>query len=212
MEDGHKKVLIRQKFQTIKAGLQEYRLDKFIRMLESQPGKNKGNILPFVRGLRFSALLIYTIREFLQGTGLTASWGHIIDENGVFCSRECDIIIHREGHIMRWNGDGGIHPVMDFKFIEQEDTIAVISCKSYLEKSHIEKEYCEDLKKYVSKVWLFSECCPPDKVATIREAAAQIGYESFWSLYTWDRTTDAITDLLEDWENFVSEVKRLGGK
>lgn len=212
MEDGHKRVLIRQKFQTIKAGLQEYRLDTFIRTLEKQKGKNKGNILPFIRGLRFSALLIYTIREYLQGTGLTASWGHIIDENGVFCSRECDIIIHRDGHIMRWNGDGGIHPVMDFKFIEQTDTLAVISCKSYLEKSHIEKEYCDDLKKYVSKVWLFAECCPPDKVSDIREAAVEIGYKNFWSLYTWDRSTDATNNLLDDWEVFVSEVKKLGGR
>lgn len=212
MEDGHKRVLIRQKFQTIKAGLQEYRLDTFIRTLEKQKGKNKGNILPFIRGLRFSALLIYTIREYLQGTGLTASWGHIIDENGVFCSRECDIIVHRDGHIMRWNGDGGIHPVMDFKFIEQTDTLAVISCKSYLEKSHIEKEYCDDLKKYVSKVWLFAECCPPDKVSDIREAAVEIGYKNFWSLYTWDRSTDATTDLLDDWEVFVGEVKKLGGR
>lgn len=212
MEDGHKKVLIRQKFQTIKAGLQEYRLDKFIRELERQPGANKGNILGFVRGLRFSALLIYSIREFLHGTGLTASWGHIIDENGIFCSRECDIIIHKEGHIMRWNGDGGNQPVMDFKFIEQEDTIAVVSCKSYLEKSHIEKEYCEDLKKYVSKVWLFAECCPPEKVTVIREAAAEIGYEHFWSLYTWNRTTNETKDLLEEWEVFASEIKKLGGR
>ena len=210
MEDGHKRLLIRQKFHVIKAGLQEYRLDKFIRTLERTPGPNKGNILPFIRGLRFSALLIYAIREFLQGTGLTASWGHIIDEDGVFCSRECDIIIHKEGHIMRWNGDGGIHPVMDFKFIEQDQAIAVISCKSYLDKSHIEKEYCEDVKKYVAKVWLFAECCSPDKVSAIREAALEIGYENFWSLYTWDRVTDATTDLTDGWDNFVNEVKMLG--
>lgn len=212
MEDGHKRVLIRQKFQTIKAGLQEYRLDKFIRTLERQQVPNKGNILPFVRGLRFSALLIYTIREFLHGTGLTASWGHIIDEDGIFCSRECDIIIHKEGHIMRWNGDGGNHPIMDFKFIEQGDTIAVISCKSYLEKSHIEKEYCEDLKKYISKVWLFAECCPPDKITGIRDAAVEIGYDHFWALYTWNRATDVTQDLLTEWEDFVDKVKLLGRK
>jgi hypothetical protein len=211
MEDGHKRMLINQKFQTIKAGMQTYRLNAFIREQEQKSGSNKGLILPFVRGLRFSALLIYAIREFLKGTGLTASWGHIIDEEGKFCSRECDIIIHREGHIARWNGDGGTEAVMDFKFIEQANTIAVISCKSYLaSKSSIEKQYCEDLKNYVDKVWLFAECCPPAQIATIREAATEIGYEYFWPLYTWNRKTDTTEDPEIEWEDFVSKIKALG--
>lgn len=210
MKDGHKKVLSHQKFQSIKAGLQEYRLDDFIRTLERTSGPNKGNILPFVRGLRFSALLIYAIREALDGSDLTASWGHIIDEDGVFCSRECDIIIHKKGYWMRWNGGGDGSPVMDFKFIEQENAVAVISCKSYLERSKIEKDYCDDIKKYVKTVWLFAECCSPDKVNVIRDTALEIGYENFWSLYTWDRVTDNTDDLLDEWDDFISKVRSLG--
>lgn len=210
MKDGHKKVLSHQKFQSIKAGLQEYRLDNFVRTLERTPGSNKGNILAFIRGLRFSALLIYAIRESLNGSGLTASWGHIIDEEGEFCSRECDIIIHQEGHWMRWNGDGSGYPVMDFKFIEQENAIVVISCKSYIEKSKIEKDYCDDIKRYVKKVWLFAECCSPGKVISIRDEALEIGYENFWSLYTWDKVAGETTDLIDDWDDFIGKIRALG--
>jgi len=210
MAAGHRELLEQQKFHTIKAGLQEFRLDSFIRTLESKKGKNKGTILPFVRGLRFSSLLIYAIREFLHGSGLTASWGHIVDNEGELCSRECDIIVHREGHIMRWNGDGGLHPVMDFRFIEQSEALVVISCKSYLNhKSQIEVEYCEDLRNYVDKVWLFAECCPPDKATEIRDKSIEIGYENFWNLYSWDRSQNTVEDSLNDWNDFVQKVKGL---
>jgi len=209
LKKGYQTVLVEQKFHQIKAALQEYRLDSFIRENEGQRGGGKGTILPFIRGLRFSALLIYAIREYISGTGLTASWGHIIDEEGEFCSRECDIVIHKEGYIMRWNGDGGLHPVMDFKFIEQEKAIAVISCKSYLEKSKLEKEYCNDIKKYVDKVWLFSECCPPNKIEDINTEALSIGYEKFWTFYTWDRGTKGVEDQIELWHDFVETLKSL---
>jgi hypothetical protein len=206
---GHKKVLQEERFHKIKAALQEYRLDGFIRNLEGQRGVGKGAILPFIRGLRFSALLIYAIREYLLGTGLTASWGHIIDEEGEFCSRECDIVIHKEGHIMRWNGDGGLHPVMDFKFIEQENAVAVISCKSYLTKSKIEKEYCQDILKYVDRVWLFAECCQPNKIEEINQEAINIGYEKFWTFYTWDKETGNTEDQKELWHDFIQSLKSL---
>ena len=210
MASGHKELLEQQKFHTIKAGLQQFRLDSFIRDLESQKGKNKGTILPFIRGLRFSSLLIYAIREFLHGSGLTASWGHIIDEEGELCSRECDIIIHREGYVTRWNGDGGLHPVMDFRFIDQSEALVVISCKSYLKhKSQIEVEYCQDLKKYVKRVWLFAECCPPDKATEIREKSIEIGYENYWNLYAWNRDKNTVEDSLNDWSDFVQKIKEL---
>ena len=202
-------MLERQKFHTIKAGMQEYRLDEFIRHAESQSGPGKGIILPFVRGLRFSALLIYAIREFLTGSGLTASWGHLIDEDGVYCSRECDIIIHHEGHIMRWNGDGGNHPVMDFKFVECDVALAVVSCKSYLVPSKIEQDYAIDLKRYVSKVWLFSECCQDGKLETIREKAEEHQYDKFWTLYTWNRSDNTVIDCLNLWDDFVQTLKEM---
>lgn len=210
MAAGHKELLEQQKFHTIKAGLQEFRLDSFIRALESKKGKNKGTILPFIRGLRFSSLLIYAIRDLLHGSGLTANWGHIIDDEGELCSRECDIIIHKEGYVARWNGDGGANHVMDFKFIEQSEALVVVSCKSYLQhKSHIEVEYCADLMNYVNRIWLFAECCPPDKAAEIREKSIEIGYENFWNLHSWDREQNTVEDSLNDWNDFVKKVKSL---
>lgn len=208
-QEGHRSVLERQRFHTIKAGMQEYRLDEFIRQAESQSGSNKGTILPFVRGLRFSALLIYAIREILTGSGLTASWGHLIDSEGIYCSRECDIIIHPEGHIMRWNGDGGKNPVMDFKFVECEEALAVVSCKSYLTPSKIEQDYAVDLKRYVNKVWLFSECCQEGKLEIAKERSELYGYEKFWTLYTWNRENNSVADCLDHWDDFVNTLKQM---
>lgn len=208
-QEGYRQLLTRQKFHVIKAGLQEYRLSEFIRQVEAKKGAGKGTILPFIRGLRFSALLIYAIREFLSGSGLTASWGHLMDENGVLCSPECDIIIHREGHMMRWNGDGGDKPVMDFKFIECENALVVISCKSYLVPSQIDIDYAIDLKKYCSNVWLFSECSQVGKLEIIKEKSEALGYSGCWTLYTWDRSNNDVVDCLEQWDNFVITLKAL---
>ena len=36
MKDGHKRILLHQKFHSIKAGLQEYRMASFIRTLEQK--------------------------------------------------------------------------------------------------------------------------------------------------------------------------------
>lgn len=210
MNDGHKRILALQKYQSVKAGLQEFRLDSFIRALEAKKGSNVGKILPFVRGLRFSALLIYSIREYLSHTNYEVSWGHIIDDNGEFCSRECDIIIHEKGHWQRWNGDGAGNPVMDFKFVERNKVIAVVSCKSFIpSQSSVEVEYFNDINTYVKKVWLFAECCPPNQVTNIRNQAKMVGYEKFWHLYSWERDTNLVNDADEDWLNFVKTIKEL---
>lgn len=198
-----------ENYNTIKASLLSYRLDPFIRDKEAEEGPNKGLIFPFARGLRFSALLIYTIRECLSGSGLEVNWGQIIDENGYACSGECDIIIHKEGHIKKWNGgDGGKH-IMDFRFIEKANAIVVISCKSYLTKTAVEDTYCKNMLTYVPKVWLFAECCGPESVELIRKESSEIGYENFWYLYTWSRTTDNIVDDVAGWLHFIEQVKSL---
>ncbi|MBK9457844.1 MAG: hypothetical protein IPN94_00030 [Sphingobacteriales bacterium] len=208
MKEGHAKVLAKERYYIIKAGLQTYRLDSFIRTIDKQKGSNKGAILSFVRGLRFSALLIYAIREILSGSNLTANWGHIIDEDGELCSRECDIIIHKKGHYSRWNG-GNPDPIMDFRFILQQNAIVVISCKSFLEKSKIEQDYCTDMKRYVDQVWLFAECCGPKSVKIITEEAYNIGYNHFFHLYTWNKSTDTIEDAEKVWFDFVEKIELL---
>lgn len=208
MTEGYRKSFQREKYNIIKQQLLSYRLDPFIRDKEAEPGANKGLIFPFARGLRFSALLIYSIRDSLSGSDIEVNWGQIIDDDGMACSGECDIIIHKKGHAHRWNGGNENH-IMDFRFIEKENALAVISCKSYLTKTAIEKQYCENILKYVKKVWLFAECCGPESVDLIREESKNIGYEHFWYLYTWSRTTDNIVDDENGWHNFIETVKEL---
>lgn len=191
--------------------LASHRIDPFVRTLEEKKGKNVGKILPFVRGLRFSSMLIYTIRKLLKGSHLTANWGHLIDRDGLFCSRECDIIIHQpDGVWQRWNGEGGEDGhVMDFRFIEQDAARAVISCKSFLKKSDIEIDYCGEMKKYVNEVWLFAECCGPRSSKIIETAAKNIGYSNFWHLYTWSKQGGMADPNNDHWNDFIQKVKAL---
>ncbi|MFQ5821494.1 MAG: hypothetical protein ACE5I5_16040, partial [Candidatus Heimdallarchaeota archaeon] len=122
MADQTARLLYESRYNGLIGDFSTWRVDDFIRQMEAD--RCKGRILPFVRGLRLSAHLIYTIREILSGTELEANWGHLLDEEGNYCSAECDIIIHLRGHYMRWNGS--IDPIMDFRFIEQQNAIAVI--------------------------------------------------------------------------------------
>jgi hypothetical protein len=208
MTSGHAKALTKKQYNVLKEELSTFRLDTFLRALDKNQTKNKGAILPFIRGLRFSALLIYEIRKTLDGTSLKVSWGHILDENGEYCSSECDIIIYKNGCYARWNGnESGC--VMDFRFIEKKNAVAVISCKSYIKSSTVEKEYCINMKKYVDKVWLFAECCGPKSSKSIKTVAQNTGYEHFWHLYTWNQKTDDIDDCLDQWESFIKSIKEL---
>lgn len=196
------KVLREEDFEEMYALLMTARIDRFIRPAKK---KQKGDILPFVRGLRFSALLIYAIREILSDSDLQVDWGHIVDEDTDTCSCECDIIIHHKGHIKRWNGN-----IMDFKFIAPEKVVAVISCKSYMRGvSDIDKEYCKSLKPFINKVWLYAECCPPDISERISKRALGFGYKKFWYLYEWHKDKDPQKNKI-GWHKFIKEIQKLG--
>ncbi len=196
--------LYEERFRELFGKLMAWRLDPFYRK------QKKGKILPFVRGLRFSALLIYEIRKILNSTDLTANWGHLLDESGNWCSRECDIIIHRNGYTGRWNGeDEDNKNVMDFWFIEKCNAVAVISCKSFLETSKIDSEYCNLMKPYVNKIWLFAECCGPKSVENINNKAIELGYEKFWYLYPWTKNISSPKPNFQGWFEFISELETL---
>jgi len=146
-------------------------------------GKYEGDILGFVKGLRLSARVIYYLRERLAHTNHEVSWGHLVDSNEQSCSPECDIIIHKKGHIRKWNG--GERPVMEFKFVRAEDALTVVSCKSLV--NSIDKDYPKDLKKYgVNNVVLFGECCSKSRFKTLRDKARQLGYKDLFVLYFTD--------------------------
>ncbi len=200
---GHARLLLETPFNSMVGEFSNWTMSDFIRQLEAR--KSKGRVLSFIRGLRLSAQLIYAIRGVLVGSDLTANWGHLLGEDGMLCSPECDIIIHKiGGQIGRWNGNKD--PVMDFRFISMAHAIVVISCKSQVKS--IDREYPKLIKKYAKKVWLFGECCGPRSTKSLSQKAKLAGYEHFWHLYTWSPKTEADYNK-EGWIDFVSKVQKL---
>jgi len=179
-----------------------WRIDPFVRMMEKD--RREGRVLAFVRGLRLSAQLIYAARQAVSSAGLEADWGHLLDVSGNYCSPECDVIIHKPGSFARWNGTQ--NAVMDFKFIKCSEALAVISCKSFT--AAVDRQYCQKLRQYVNRVWLFAECCRPDAVDKLRKKAKQAGYRGFWYLYTWDGR-NPISPNQQSWLDFLKALRSL---
>ena len=141
-----------------------------------EKSKGSGLVLGFVKGLRLSAGLIYVLRKRLSGNQLEVHWGHLLDSYHDSCSPECDVIIHKKGFYEEWNGHDD--RVMDFKFIECDNALAVISCKSYAKK--VDADYPKKLSPYVTQVILFAECCPPEQYDKLCLQAKKAGYQGFW--------------------------------
>jgi len=153
-------------------------------------GHLEGSILSFVKGLRISARLIYFLRNCLSEEDCEVSWGHILNASGQSCSPECDVIIHKKGHVKRWNGSGNSDCVMDFKFIRAKKVTAVISCKSIV--ADIDDDYPSQLKSYgVSKVYLFGECCSQSNYSNLRKKAKSAGYVDLFCAYFIDTKNDS---------------------
>ena len=190
-------------YHKICAELWDWRIDDFIRGL----GQKEGSILAFVRGLHFSAQLIYAIRELISEPDLKVDWGHLLDDSNNYCSRECDIIIYKGKHCGRWNG--GEKPIMDFRIVEQKNAVAVISCKSYLRSGAVDKNYVRCLKPFVKRVWLIAECCEPGHVKGIKRQAQNAGYQNFWYMYKWSRKTGESEKNEAEWLDFAKKLRRL---
>lgn len=159
-------------------------------------------ILGFVRGLYLSARLIYALRDRLSQYSLEVDWGHLLDADKNYISRECDIIIHKAGPTTKWNGK--TNSVMNFKFIRSEDAVAVISCKSLMNSIRSRDIlYCSDLKPVVNNVLLFAECCRPNSVASLKRKARDAGYAGFWHLYSYCKETSLMEIVPEDWNEFI---------
>lgn len=80
------KILHEGRFMQMFGEFTNWRMDVFIRQMEAD--KRKGRVLPFVRGLRLSAQLIYVIRVILTGSDLTANWGHLLHISKVIYTGE----------------------------------------------------------------------------------------------------------------------------
>jgi len=134
-----------------------------------------GKILPFVKGLYLSAKLIYFIREVVKAK-FEVNWGHVVHESGIYCSPECDIILHRPYNTLRWNGG-----ILDFHFVDVKAVVAVISCKSLVRD--IDKDYCKQLNAFgIKSVTLIGEACSATNFENLRATAKAAGYIDFWCL------------------------------
>jgi hypothetical protein len=180
--------------------LKTWRTAADLRVLEA--AKGSALVLPFVKGLRLSARLIYILRTELSPTGLEVDWGHLLDDRGESCSPECDIIIHHKGHVTEWNGS--TQPVMHFKFVSRTRAVAVISCKSYT--NDVDAGYVQRLKPYVKNVFLFAECCAPNRVASLRKKAKEVGYAGFGYLYAFDEERSECVHDEEEWLDFLDAI------
>ena len=201
--DGYGAYLNLAPFHALKAELARYRIDSLIQMLEKK--REEGRILAFIRGLRLSAQVIYAVRNTISSAGLQADWGHLLDAQGEYCSPECDVIIHKPGCIAQWNGRK--EPIMDFKFIDCREAIAVISCKSFTKS--VDARYYKKLERYVDNVLLFSECCEPTAVDRLKHSAVKAGYQGFWYLYTWDRKSSIMQEDENVWLDFLNSLQQI---
>jgi hypothetical protein len=187
-------------FRQLFGELTALRISDDLKMLEA--AKGSALILPFVKGLRLSAQLAYILRNELSETSLEVDWGHLLDENEKSCSPECDIIIHKTGHVQEWNGNE--HPIMHFKFVRRERAVAVISCKSFAKD--VDAAYVKKLTPYVKHVFLFAECCAPGKVARLERTARKAGYAGFGYLYTFDKKRSECVQDEKAWGRFLDAV------
>ena len=199
-----------RKIFTLTAELTDWRSNHEIR----QADKEGGGVFDFVKGLRLATRLIYILKNKLAQYSLDANWGQILDENGEYLSPECDIIIHKGKELDRWNGEGGDHGnVMDFRFIELENVVVVVSCKSYLTSiSDKDRRYCQRLKPYLKRkeLWLFAECVPIGKEKDLDKKARKIGHNKLWYLYSWDEKNLQPEQNRPLWKRFLDELDKIG--
>ena len=185
-------LLCTEDFRALYVKLASWRRNPTIKLMVSK--KSKGRILDFVKGLRISAQLAYIVRQILSThPEIEVSWGHLVDSKGASCSPECDIIVHKRGCVQQWNG--GQNPIMDFKFINCELALCVISCKSFAKS--VDYKYCDRIAEYgVNNVMLFAECCAPGKAVSLKKRAQKAGYSGFYYLYEYDEKS--FTDRFDE--------------
>lgn len=174
---------------------------------QGQTGSADGaqcSVLPFVRGLRLSAKLIYEMRQRLNGCGLKVNWGHLVDEQRNILSKECDIIVHR-GSFRNWNGSA--KPVMDFHFVMATKAVAVVSCKTTI--ASVDAPYAKNIRGFVRNVCLFGECCSKKDIARLAKQARSAGYARMWFLYAQEDDGDRIVayDKILDFLSFLDGLK-----
>ena len=205
--DALEKGFLMELFHSLCGKLQKYRM-------EPEIFEARKSVLSFVTGLRFSALLIYSIRAILRNTALTANWGMIVDRSGKY-SPECDIIIHENESEHAWDGDDDINgPVMDFHFVDPKNVKLVVSCKAFsvTQISQSMKDDVVNLADHVDNVWLFGECCQYGRVAKVRRDAKNAGYKGFFHLYCLKKSGGSGKYDERGWCKFAKSLRELAAE
>jgi len=179
--------------------LQPWRTDPVF--ADIPPSVRSHLLFPFAKGLRLSARLIYVLRDALSSFDCCVNWGQLLADERL-CSPECDVIIHRPGHVRRWNGHDG--RVMDFHFVDAGRALAVVSCKSLM--TRVDRQYARKMKDYVADVFLFAECCKPGKADRLKAAALEAGYQAFGYLYTFEIESGKCENRSDVWEEFLKTL------
>lgn len=196
-------------FAELCAGLQTTRECPPVFTIKKSGGKTRklGDILPFVKGLRLSARLIYILRDKLKDHKVEVNWGHIEDDRQRLCSPECDIIIHSGGVADRWNGHNH-HSVMDFLFIKREAVRAIISCKSAI--SAIDDDFAKVVKRdfKINNTFLFAESVEEAKYKSLFKRAKAAGYKGLWPLYRIDANGANVKNP-QDYLDFLYQLKKV---
>ncbi|MCE5237464.1 hypothetical protein LLH23_03120 [bacterium] len=174
------------------------------------PRSGPGQIHPFVRGLYFSAKVVYLLRRLFaqQGIGLQVNWGQILLDGNCLCSRECDVIVHHEGGV-QWDGDTG---VFDFWFVPQSSVVAVVSCKAQnLTAPPAEEEaFAASVFPLVKQVFLLAEACPSaDSGEKLRTGATALGFTDCWWLYAGDPDTPDVILAQPQWRGFFDRMLQI---
>ncbi len=192
-----------ESFGILKGALERWELNEDLR-------EARKSVLPFIWGLRFSALLIYRIRKVLRGSSLKASWGAILSDAGGICSPECDVIVHEGESAYVWNGDDAVDDrVMDFHFVPRDQARLVISCKQRIRSVGAKmRRDAFRLMEYVPRVWLFAVCCKEGRQEDLERQARKAGYERFWWLYSLAKG-GMERENEPGWAGFVEELRRI---
>lgn len=200
-----------ERFSSLAYSFWKWRNNPHMRLMDKT--KDKGRVLQFVKGLRLSAEIAHIMRNVLSDfPSLEVNWGHLIDENGVSCSPECDIIVHKRGQIERWVDQ---EPrIMDFRFVRCDNAVAVVSCKSF-KKSLLkaDKEYRVELKKYkVDNLFLIAECCKTSRVNPLRNDTKNAGYRDFFYLYSINKDQSTIATPEPDYVAFAESLRAIAAR
>ncbi len=101
---------------------------------------------------------------------------------------------------------------MDFKFININTVVGVVSCKAHvssIDQKH--KDYISQMTSFTKNIWLFSEYCNFNTYNKLKTRAKGIGYKDFWCLYEWNEK-EAPKVKIDVWEAFDKKIIALAKK